>query len=121
MPVHYLELVTDGVEASTTLWSILHGLSFGEPDPDLGMARVAARADGTLIGIRAPLAAHEQPIVRTYVEVDDIHEAVRHAERLGAQTAYPPTTQGRHGTFAIVLHGGLQHGLWQRPGPSPSL
>lgn len=118
MRVHYLEVVSDRVEASTLLWSTLHGLSFGEPDPDLGMARVATRPDGTLVGIRAPLAAHEDPVLRTYLEVDDIHEAVRHAERLGAQTAYPPTTQGRRGTFAIVLHGGLQHGLWQGPGRS---
>ena len=31
----------------------------------------------------------------------------------GAIVAYPPTRQGARGTFAIVLHAGVQHGLWQ--------
>jgi hypothetical protein len=84
------------------------------PDPDLGQARVATGADGTLLGIRKPLAAHEQPIVRTYVAVEDIKQAVKTAEEYGATIAYPPTRQGKRGTFAIVIQGGLEHGLWQR-------
>jgi hypothetical protein len=52
----------------------VHSLSFGPPDPDLGQARVATRADGTLVGIRKPLAAHEQPIMRTYLAVEDIQQ-----------------------------------------------
>ena len=90
MIVHYLEIVSDDVDTLTELYHRVHGLSFGPPDPDLGHARVATRPDGTLIGIRKPLAAHEEPIV-----------------------AYPPTRQGARGTFAIVLHAGVQHGLWQ--------
>jgi hypothetical protein len=66
------------------------------------------------VGIRKPLAAHEQPIVRTYLEVDDIQRAVKEAEESGAIVAYPPTLQGRRGTFAIVIQGDVQHGLWQR-------
>jgi predicted enzyme related to lactoylglutathione lyase len=92
----------------------MHGLSFGPPDPDLGQARVATRADGTLVGIRKPLAAHEQPIVRNYLAVEDIQQAVKQAEEHGAIVAYPPTPQGQRGTFAIVIHGDVQHGLWQR-------
>src|SRR5512135_2054056 len=42
------------------LYERLHGLSFGPPDADLGQARIATRADGALVGIRRPLAAHEQ-------------------------------------------------------------
>jgi predicted enzyme related to lactoylglutathione lyase len=75
---------------------------------------VATAADGTLVGIRRPLAAHEQPIMRTYLGVEDIEQAVRKAEAAGAAIAYPPTRQGQRGTFAIVIHGGVQHGLWQR-------
>jgi hypothetical protein len=37
--------------------------------------------DGTLVGIRKPLAAHEQPIVRTYLAVENIQQAVKKAER----------------------------------------
>ena len=114
MAVHYLEIVSDDVDALTALYQGLHGLSFGPPDADLGQARVATRADGTLVGIRKPLAAHEQPIVRTYLAVDDIQQAAKKAEDSGAIIAYPPTTQGQRGTFAIVIQGGVQHGLWQR-------
>ena len=114
MAIHYLEIVSDDVDILTGLYQRLHGLSFGPADPDLGQARVATCADGTLMGIRKPLAAHEQPIVRTYVAVEDIQQAVKKAEDAGATIAYPPTPQGQHGTFAIVIQGGVQHGLWQR-------
>ena len=92
----------------------MHGLSFGPPDPDLGQARVATEADGTLVGIRKPLAAHEMPVMRVYLAVDDIQKAVKNAEEHGATVAYPPTRQGQRGTFAIVIQGDVQHGLWQR-------
>lgn len=114
MAVHYLEIVSNDVDTLTRLYQRMHGLSFGPPDPDLGAARVAARADGTLVGIRKPLAAHEQPIMRTYLAVEDIQQAVKKAEELGATIAYPPTRQGQQGSFAIVIQGDVQHGLWQR-------
>lgn len=114
MSIHYLEIVSNDVDTLTEFYQQLNGLSFGPPDPDLGQARVATRADGTLVGIRKPLAEHDTPIVRVYVEVEDIHEAVRKAEEAGAVIAYPPTLQGQRGTFAIVYHGSVQHGLWQR-------
>jgi predicted enzyme related to lactoylglutathione lyase len=112
--VHYLEIVSDDADTLTALYQRLHGLSFGPPDPDLGQARVATRADGTLVGIRKPLAAHEHPIMRTYVAVDDIHHAVTEAEDHGATIAYPPTRQGPRGTLAIMIQGDVEHGLWQR-------
>jgi len=114
MPLHYLEIVSDDVDALTGLYHRMHGLSFGPPDPELGQARVARQADGALIGIRKPLAAHEQPIMRTYLAVEDIQQAVKKAEESGATIAYPPTRQGNQGTFAIVIQGDLEHGLWQR-------
>jgi len=114
MAAHYLEIVSNDVDALTGLYQRMHGLSFGPPDPDLGHARVATRADGALVGIRKPLAAHEQPIMRIYVAVEDIDRAVKAAEEHGATVAYPPTRQGQRGTFAIVIQGDVQHGLWQR-------
>jgi predicted enzyme related to lactoylglutathione lyase len=114
MVVHYLEIVSNDVDSLTGLYERIHGLSFGPPDPDLGQARVATGADGTLVGIRKPLAAHEQPIMRTYLAVEDIQRAVKKAEEHGAIVAYPPTRQGQRGTFAIVIQGDAQHGLWQR-------
>ena len=114
MAVHYLEIVSNDVETLTGLYQRMHGCSFGPPDPDLGQARVATQADGTLVGIRKPLAAHEQPIMRTYLAVEDIQQAVQKAEDSGATIAYPPTRQGQRGTFAIVIQGAVEHGLWQR-------
>lgn len=72
--VHYVEIVSDDADALTSLYQGMLGLSFGPPDAELGQARVASRADGTLVGIRKPLAAHEHPIVRTYFAVDDIRQ-----------------------------------------------
>jgi predicted enzyme related to lactoylglutathione lyase len=114
MTVHYLEIVSNDVDALTGLYQRVHGLSFGPPDPDLGQARVATRADGSLVGIRKPLAAHERPIVRAYLAVENIQEAVKDAEDSGATIAYPPTQQGQRGAFAIVIQGDVEHGLWQR-------
>jgi predicted enzyme related to lactoylglutathione lyase len=114
MAGHYLEIVSNDLDTLTVLYERMHGLSFGPPDPDLGQARVAARPDGTLVGIRKPLAEHEQPIMRTYLAVEDIQQAVKQAEDSGAIIAYPPTRQGQRGTFAIVIQGDVQHGLWQR-------
>ena len=114
MAVHYLEIVSNDVDTMAALYQRMHGLSFGAPEPDLGHARVATQADGALVGIRKPLAAHEQPITRTYLAVDDIQQAAKRAEEFGATIAYPPTRQGNHGTFAIVIQGGVEHGLWQR-------
>ncbi len=89
MAIHYLEIVSDDVDAVTGLYQRMHGLSFGPPEPDLGQARVATQADGALVGIRKPLAAHEQPIMRTYVAVEDIQQALKEAEEAGSAIAYP--------------------------------
>ena len=114
MAVHYLEIISNDVDALTGLYQRIHGLSFSPPDPDLGQARVATQADGTLVGVRKPLAAHEQPMMRTYLAVEDIQDAVTKAEDSGATIAYGPTGQGQRGTFAIVIQCGVEHGLWQR-------
>ena len=114
MHVHYLEIVCEDVEAQCAAMERTHGLSFGPPEADLGQARVAGAPDGTRIAVRAPMAAHEQPIVRTYLAVDDIESTVREAEAAGAVIAYPPTVQGDTGTWAIYILGDLQFGLWQR-------
>ena len=113
MTVHYFEIVTADVDATCALYEQVHGASFGAPEADLGLARVATRADGSLVGIRAPLAEHERPTTRAYVAVENIGAAVEAAERLGAMVAYPPTRQGVHGVFAILIQAGVEHGLWQ--------
>jgi hypothetical protein len=76
-------------------------------------ARVAETPDGSLIGVHAPLAEHEQPIIRTYLEVEDITRTVKEAEAAGAVIAYPHTQQGNTGTWAIYFLGNVKIGLWQ--------
>jgi hypothetical protein len=61
-----------------------------------------------------PLAQHEQPIVRIYLEVDDVERAVENAEAAGAPIAYPPPRQADTGKWAIYLLGDVHIGLWQR-------
>ncbi len=114
MRIHYVEIVCRDVAAQCAALERVHGLSFGAAAADLGQARVAEAPGGTLIGVRAPLAEHEQPIVRTYMEVEDIAKAVKDAEAAGGVIAYPPTRQGDTGTWAIYVLGDVQLGLWQR-------
>lgn len=111
--VGYLEIVTNELDATCAMYGALWGVRFGEPVADLGQARTTKRPDGTLVGIRKPMAEHESPIVRSYLAVEDIAAAARTAEAQGAMVAYPPTQQGDYGTFAIVILDGVQHGLWQ--------
>lgn len=114
MRIHYVEIVCRDVAAQCAALERAHGMSFGPPVADLGQARVAGRPNGTLIGVRAPLAEHEEPIVRTYLEVEDIAKSVGEAEAAGAMIAYPPTQQGDTGTWAIYILGDVQFGLWQQ-------
>ena len=114
MAATYLEIVTEDVDALKLHHERVCGLSFGPPDPDLGQACVARFGDGSLIGLRKPLAAHETPIIRTYLAVDNIDEAARLAQTSGAMLAYGPVRQGNRGSFAILFQGGVQLGLWQQ-------
>ncbi|HEY6037058.1 MAG TPA: hypothetical protein VIV58_22415 [Kofleriaceae bacterium] len=112
--MNYIEIVSADCDAIVGMYQRTHGVTFGAPDADLGQARVATLADGTLVGVRKPLADHEQPIVRVYAAVDDIASAVKQAQEQGAIVAYGPTKQGARGTFAILFQGGVQLGFWQR-------
>ena len=113
MQVQYLEIVTNAVEETITAMAAIHGASFGDPDPTLGNARIAALADGGRIAVRAPLAEHDQPIVRPYLRVDDIEAAITKAEAAGAEFAMKATPVPGQGTFAIYFLGGMQYGLWE--------
>jgi predicted enzyme related to lactoylglutathione lyase len=112
--VHHVEIVSGDVDAKCAALERVHGLSFGPALAELGGARVAEAPDGSRIGVRAPLAAHEQPIIRTYLAVDDIAQAIAEAEAAGAMVAYPPTEHGDSGTYAIYILAGVQVGLWQQ-------
>ena len=114
MRVHYLEIVTKDVDAVCAVYAAANGLRFGEPDAGLGNARTADLPRGGMVGVRAPMHESEQPVVRPYWLVDDIESALAAAVEAGAVVAHPPLEIPGHGTFAVYIEGGIQHGLWQR-------
>ena len=113
MKIHYLEIVTKDIDALCALQSKIHGVTFGGPDKNLGGARTAELKDGGLIGIRGPMRDTEQPIVRPYLLVEDISSSIDAAEKSGAEVAMPPTEIKGRGHFAIIIHDGIESGLWQ--------
>ncbi|MEM9555412.1 MAG: hydroxylase [Acidobacteriota bacterium] len=114
MQTYYLEIVTPDVDAVCAAYAAAIGVEFGTPEPALGNARTAPLAGGGMVGVRAPLRASEEPIVRPYWLVDEIESAVASAVEAGAQLAHPPLEIPGYGTFAIYILGGVEHGLWQR-------
>ena len=114
MLIQYLEIVTPDVDTVCRTYSQSHGADFSDPEPGLGNARTASLSDGGKIGVRAPMHESEVPLVRPYLLVDDIENAVKVAVENGGEIAHPPMELPGHGTFAIFIQGGIQHGVWQR-------
>ncbi|GGA04054.1 VOC family protein [Dyella caseinilytica] len=113
MRIQYLEIVTKDVDAVCAAYASTNGVQFGEPDAELGNARTAALAGGGLVGVRAPLRETEAPVVRPYWLVKDIEAAIIAVVQAGGEIAHPPLKIPGHGTFAIYIQGGNDHGLWQ--------
>ena len=113
MLVQFLEIVAADMEETCSALEKVHGVRFGPPVAAFGNARTAALQGGGKISVRAPMRADEHPVVRPYVLVQDIQAAVEAARAAGAEIAHPPLEIPGHGTFAIYILGGIQHGLWQ--------
>ena len=113
MQVNYLEIVTKEVDAVCVAYAAATGAEFGKPDAGLGNARTATLPGGGVVGVRAPLRQTEEPVVRPYWLVEDIEAAVAAAVDAGGKLAHPPMEIPGHGTFAIYILGGVDHGLWQ--------
>ena len=112
--LHYLEYVTPEAEATVRSLERMHDVTFSKPVAMLGNARTAKLEGGGQISVRGPLRPDEEPTVRPYRLVDDLEEALEEAKDAGAEIAMPATPIPGHGTFAIYIHGGIQHGLWKR-------
>lgn len=113
MQIHYLEIVTQDVEAACEVYSAIHGVTFGEAVQALGGARTAEMANGGMIGVRAPMHADENSVTRAYMLVEDIEAAVDAAAKAGAQIAVPAMEIPGYGTCAIYFQDGIEAGLWQ--------
>jgi predicted enzyme related to lactoylglutathione lyase len=114
MQIHYLEIVTNDVDKVCSVYAAANGLKFGNPDAALGNARTAALPGGSLVGVRSPLRESEVPVVRPYWLVNDIESAVAVVAGAGGKIALPPMKLPGHGTCAIYIEGGVEHGLWQK-------
>jgi predicted enzyme related to lactoylglutathione lyase len=74
---------------------------------------VTTNLEGYRIGFRALMHDAEEPVVRPYFLTDDITVAIGQLTEAGAEVALPPMEIPNHGTCAICILGGIQHGLWQ--------
>ncbi|MEM9171866.1 MAG: hydroxylase [Pseudomonadota bacterium] len=113
MDIHYLEIVTPEVDTVCASYASLHGVTFSDPEQNLGGARTAHFSNGSILGVRAPMRESEASVVRHYLRVDDIQASVDAAAAAGAQVALPPMPLPGHGTCAIVIQGGIETGFWQ--------
>ena len=111
--VHYLEIVTGDVRSAAEFYANAYGWQFEDETPELGNAMVATLPDGSRCGIRAPMHDQEKPIVRTYLRVADIDDAVERAAQMGAEIALEPIEIPGHGKAAIYFLGGIEQGLWE--------
>lgn len=113
MKLHYLEIVTADVDGVCAAYAAAAGASFGGPVAALGQARTAPLPDGATLGVRAPMHEAEEPAIRPYWLVADLAAAVAAAEAAGAHVILPAMEIPGHGTIAICMQGGGQHGYWQ--------
>ena len=111
--VHYLEIVTPGVEEMCGMYIRSLGWKFSPAVPELGNARVANLPNGILCGIRAPMSPQEKPIVRTYLRVTDLAASVKNVAESGANILLDRMEIPGRGIIAIYEMGGIEQGLWQ--------
>lgn len=114
MQIHYLEIVTADADSVCSAYESVHGVQFGPADADLGNARTAPLENGGMLGVRLPMHETEEPVVRSYLLVEDIDQAVASVIESGGEIAHPALEIPAHGKFAIYMLGGSSHGLWQR-------
>lgn len=113
--VYYVEHVSNDPERTCAMLEAVHGWRFGAPDPALGGSRVAVLADGSRCGVRASMDPAEKALTRSYVRVASVKRASSAAAKKGALVALPSMKLGPHGTIAIVIAEGVEHGFWQLP------
>ncbi|MBS0350540.1 MAG: VOC family protein [Proteobacteria bacterium] len=122
MPKHgdfcWNELMTPDANKAKQFYKSLFGWDFQSRDVNnhtYNMIRVEDREIyGGLMQTPADKVKQIPPRWLTYVNVDNVDDAVDKAQKLGAKITYPPTQIEDSGRFAIIQDPtGADIGLWQ--------
>ena len=111
--IRYLEIVTPDVDGTIAMFETSGPLTFSDPIPELGNARMATLPDGSQMSIRAPMHEMEETVTRTYFLTNDIDAATEAAVKAGAELAHPVMEIPSRGKFSIFFFGDNQFGYWE--------
>lgn len=111
--IRFLEIVTPDVDGTIAIFETSGPLTFSDPVPELGNARVATLPDGSEMSVRAPMHETETPVTRSYFLTEDIEAATQAAVKAGAELAHGIMEIPGRGKFSIFFHGETQFGFWE--------
>ena len=112
--ISHIEFPADDVERAKRFYSAVAGWEFDtmEGFPDYWLFRTSESAGGGL-GKRGESVGS---VIRAYINVASLEDAVAAAEANGGSVVTPPTDVPGQGRFAAVADSeGSEIGLWQNP------
>jgi predicted enzyme related to lactoylglutathione lyase len=112
--VTLFQIISKDAEATARFYSGLFGWTVDANNP-IGYRRIdTGSADGIHGGIW-PAPPQAPGFVQLFTAVDNVAEAVKKAESLGAKTLIPPTVLPEGDEMAVMLDPqGMSFGLWRR-------
>jgi len=113
-PVMQFQILSKAPDETARFYSTLFGWSVNADNP-LGYREVSTQSEQGIKGGIWPAPPQSPNFVQLFMAVDDVKEAARSAEKLGAKTIIPPTALPDGGEMA-VLHDpqGMSFGLMKR-------
>jgi uncharacterized protein len=111
--VNYFEIGSPDPEAARSFYGPLFGWTFGEPSP-AGYRMV----NGDQGGLWDTTSAGGASWAIFYVQVDDVQEAIRHAESLGASVVVPLVDNGAIEFAHLLDPHGNRFGVWRPKQPA---
>ena len=110
--ITHIEFPADDLERAKRFYTAVAGWEFGEMEgfPDYWYFRTSEEQGGGL-GTRGESVS---TVVRAYINVNSLEDAVAAAEANGGSVVTPPTDVPGQGRFAAVIDSeGSEIGLWQ--------
>ncbi len=112
--ITHIEIPADDVERAKLFYAAVAGWEFGSMEgfPDYFLFRTGEGSGGGL-GRRGKSVGS---VVRIYITVDRLEDAVQAAEASGGSVVQPPTAIAGMGRYAAVQDSeGNEIGLWETP------